>query len=122
MTDNTGPITAAEVVRLFHGDGDLTWTDEHIAPLVRAFEATEDLRAEVPGPGQLAPEPSFTVEFAGRWFDDGRTGWVVVHPAWVSDEWNEVHPGVVSEHREREEADWIARALNFRAEAESHAG
>lgn len=71
-----------------------------------------------PGPGQIAPDSSFGVATRATWFDDGKPGWIVDHPDWLSDEFNESFAGVVSEHETIEEATWVARALNFRADAE----
>lgn len=41
MTDES-PITADEVARLYHGDGDFMWTDRHVGALVRELEERDE--------------------------------------------------------------------------------
>ena len=79
-----------------------------------------------PGPGELAPEPLFRVEAAIDIDRDGRerqTGWEVTHPEWSVDGFNEVCMGVIATFPmgAMNEADWVARALNYRAKAECDA-
>jgi hypothetical protein len=37
-----GEITAEHVCRIYHGDGDLVWTDQHVGALVRELEERDE--------------------------------------------------------------------------------
>lgn len=78
------------------------------------------------GPGDICFDPDFKVEEAHQDFFDGtsrHTGWWVTHPEFAVDEFNEAHWGIVGEFalHEKQLAEWVCEALNFRAIADAKA-